>query len=155
MEIDMKRLGIIFAALFGLASAPALALVGQPPGQGPALVDGVWLNGLAGGLNNNYISGLVGAGTNQATALQFPTGYYLLEADTVASGTGFALPTCTPGTDMLFYNNGANTATVYPQVANDPVTGAQATINNATSITIATHTSQAFSCAKSGVWFSK
>jgi hypothetical protein len=129
--------------------------IGTPPGTGPGLVDGAWLNALAGGLNNTYISGLTGAGTNQATGAQIPSGYYSVEADTVASGTGFNLPPALPGTDLLFYNNGANTATIYPAVANNPVTGAQDTINNGTSITVATHTSQAFTCAKAGVWFSK
>jgi hypothetical protein len=145
---------LAIAMLCGLSGA-ALATTGTPPTQGPQLVDGTWLNGLAGGVNNSYVYGLTGSGTNQATALQFPTGFYLLEADTVASGTGFNLPSCISGTDMLFYNNGASTATIYPAVANNPATAAQDTINNATSITVATHTSQAFSCAKPGVWFSK
>ena len=143
------------AALFIASALPALALVGIAPTQGPALQDGTWLNGLAGGQNNLYVYGLTATGTNQATAAQFPSGYYLVEADTVAASTGFALPFCTPGVDLLFYNNGANTVTIYPNVSNNPLTSAQDTINNTTSITVASHTPQAFSCAKAGVWFSK
>ena|SRR5579859_7833837 len=146
---------VFIVALLICMDRPSLAVVGTPPGTGPGLVDGAWLNGLAGGLNNAYISGITAAGTNQATATQLPTGYYLLEIDTAAASTGVTLPTCIPGTDMLLYNNGAQTVTVYPAVANDPVTGAQATINNTTSVTVASHVSEAFSCAKSGIWFAK
>ena len=152
MKLVAKALA---AALLVVSAVPALAFIGIPPIPGPALQDGTWLNGLAGGQNNLYIYGLTAAGTNQATAAQLPAGYYLVEADTVAASTGFTLPFCTPGTDFLFYNNGANTATLYPNVQNNPLTGAQDTINNTTSITVASHTPQAFSCAKEGVWFSK
>ena len=141
------------------ASISASATVGIPPNpaNGPSLVDGTWLNGLAGGLNNSYQYGLTGAGTNQATATQFPSGYELLEADTVAGSTGFALPFAYQGTEIYFYNNGANTATIYPNVTNNPSLSpaAQDTINNGTSITVASHTGELFFCAKNGVWFAK
>lgn len=133
----------------------AFGLIGTPPGTGPQLIDGGWLNGLAGGLNNLYVSGLTAAGTTQATAASIPSGYYLVEADTVASGTGFALPFAVPGTDLLFYNNGANTVTIYPNVTNNPSTSAQDTINNTTSVTVTSHGSQSFSVAKAGNWFGK
>ena len=130
-------------------------MIGTPPGTGLGLVDGAWLNALAGGLNNTYISGLTAAGTTQANAAQIPSGYYSVEADTVAASTGLNLPPAFAGTDLLFYNNGANTVTIYPAVANNPITGVQDTINNTTSITVATHVAQAFTCAKNGIWFSK
>jgi hypothetical protein len=57
----------------------------------------------------------------------------------------------------LLYNNGANTLAVYPAIANNPVTAAQDTINNGTSLSggLATHTPEVFSCAKNGVWAAK
>ena len=143
-----------FAVLIAGGGA-SYALIGTAPGTGPQLIDGGWLNALAGGLNNLYVSGLTAAGTTQATAAQIPSGYYLVEADTVASGTGFTLPFAVPGTDMLFYNNGANTVTIYPNVTNDPSTSGQDTINNTTSVTVASHVSESFSSAKAGVWFAK
>ena len=152
--------GALFSML-ALAGAGVIsasrALIGTPPpAAGFNLIDAAWLNGLAGGQNNLYIYGLTAAGTNQATAAAFPSGYYLTEADTVASGTGFALPNCTaPGVDLLFYNNGANTVTFYPNATNNPVTGIQDTINNTTSVTVTSHNSNSLSCAKAGVWFGK
>ena len=130
---------------------------GTPPGTGPQLVDGVWLSGLAGGLNNLYVSGLTAAGTTQATATQIPSGYYLVEFDTVSASTGGYLPFAIPGTDMLIYNNGLQTLTVYPNPTNNSAVSpaAQDTINNTTSVTITSRNSAAFSCAKAGVWFSK
>ena len=117
--------------------------------------DGAWLNGLAGGVNNLYVNGLTAAGTNQATCTALPAGYYLLEADTVAASTGFCLPFAYAGTDFLFYNNGAQTVTIYVNAANNPTTAAADTVNNGSSVTVASHVSQAFSAAKNGVWFSK
>jgi hypothetical protein len=151
----MKK--VLFAAFAALlaGSIAALAITGTPPGTGFQLVDGAWLNGLAGGLNNAYVNGLTGAGTTQATCASIPSGDYLVEADTVASSTGFCLPFAYQGTDMLFYNNGAQTATIYPNAVNNPITAAQDTINNTTSVTVASHTSEAFSVAKNGVWFAK
>jgi hypothetical protein len=147
----------IAAALFLACALPALAVTGQPPipSNGPGLVDGTWLNGLAGGLNNAYQYGFTAAGTNQSTALQLPSGFNLMELDTVAASTGVALPPCLQGTSLSIYNNGASTVTVYPSIANNPITAGQDTINNATSVTIATHVVNYFACAKNGVWSSK
>ena len=153
----MRFRNIVTAAVAALiaGAGASYALIGTPPGTGPQLIDGAWLNGLAGGLNNLYVSGLTAAGTNQATAAQIPSGYYIVEADTVASSTGLTLPFAVPGTDMLFYNNGANTVTIYPNVTNNPATSAQDTINNGTSVTVTSHNSYSFSTAKAGVWFGK
>ena len=149
-----KLLFATFAALLAGGIA-ALAATGTPPGTGPQLVDGVWLNGLAGGVNNAYVSGITAAGTTQATCTPLAAGYYLNEADTVASSTGLCLPFAYAGTDMLFYNNGAQTVTIYPSIANNPLTAAQDTINNTTSVSVTSHSSEAFSSAKNGVWFAK
>lgn len=148
-----RLLGVLFACLFATA---AVAGVGNPPtpNNGPGLVDGTWLNGLAGGQNETNQSGIAAAGTNQATATQLPAGIAMMSIDTVASSTGVALPPCLAGTEVSIYNNGANTLAVYPTVSNNPVTGSQDTINNGPSLSggMATHTSKFFYCPKNGVW---
>jgi hypothetical protein len=150
-------LNMLAGALIAASVSAAFAVVGNPPVNGFGAVDGTWLNGLAGGLNNVYQSGITAAGTTQATATQLPSGVALVEVDTAAASTGVALPPCLPGTELNLYNNGAQTLSVYPTVPNNPVTAAQDTINNGTSLSggIATHTLQYFSCAKAGVWASK
>lgn len=139
-------------ALVAAAVSAAFAITGQAPVNGFAVPDGTWLLGLAGGQNYSYQSGISAAGTTQATATQLPSGIYLLEVDTAAASSGVTVPTCIPGTQLVLHNNGANTMTIYPAVANNPATAAQDTINNATSITLATHTPIAFACAKAGIW---
>lgn len=146
----LKKLALALALLAGISSAHAVT--GTPPGTGPGLQDGVWLNGLAGGLNYSYQSGITAAGTTQATATQLPAGIYLLEVDTASASTGVNAPMCLPGAQFTLYNNGAQTLTIYPTVANNTSTAAQDTINNASSITLTAHTQIAFSCAKAGVW---
>lgn len=129
---------------------------GTPPGTGPQLVDGTWLNGIAGGTNSSYQSGLTATGSSsQATALQLTSGYTIVEVDTVGANTGVALPAAFAGTEISVYNNGASTLTIYPQIANNPITAAQDTINNSTSTTATTHTGLYFFCAKNGVWCAK
>jgi hypothetical protein len=148
---------MLAGALVCAAVGSAFAVVGTPPGTGMGLVDGTWLMGLAGSQNNTFQSGITAAGTTQATATALPAGIYLIEVDTAAASTGVALPPCIPGTEINVYNNGANTITVYPAVANNPISAAQDTINNGTTLSggLATHTPQVFSCAKAGVWSSK
>jgi hypothetical protein len=142
------------AVIFSVASA--LAVVGQPPvpATGFGMVDGTWLNGIANGQNYSYQSGISAAGTNQATATQLPAATYMIEVDTTSSSTGVAIATCLPGTQFILYNNGANPLAVYPTVPNNPVTAAQDTINNGTSLSgnLASHASIAFACAKAGNW---
>lgn len=142
--------GAFFAAAVGAAMA-----IGNVPAPGFQAVDGSWLLALAGGQNYSYQYGITAAGTTQATATQLPSGVYLVELDTVAASTGAALPSCLQGTQFWLYNNGAQTLTVYPAVANNPVTAAQDTINNTTSVTVATHVAEYFFCAKNGVWAAK
>lgn len=129
---------------------------GTPPGNGFQLVDGVWLQGLAGGSNATFQNGLTAAGSSsQAGALQLAAGITLFETDTVSSNTGVALPPAIAGTEISLYNNGSSTLTVYPSIVNNPITSAQDTINNSTSTTANSHTSLYFFCAKNGVWASK
>lgn len=148
-------LNFLCGALVAAAVSAAFAVTGQPPGAGFGAIDGAWLNGLANGQNYSYQYGITAAGTTQATATQLPSGVYLVELDTVAASTGAALPSCLQGTQFWLYNNGAQTLTVYPAVANNPVTAAQDTINNTTSVTVATHVAEYFFCAKNGVWAAK
>lgn len=143
-------LGAFVAAAVGYAHA----VVGVAPlsGGGPALIDQSYLLGLANGQNFGYVSGVTAAGTTQATATALPTGALLVEVDTTASSTGVNLPPALKGTAVFLYNNGANTLTIFPAVANNPITAAQDTINNGTSTTQATHVSKIYYCAKDGVW---
>lgn len=151
----LKKLAVLAALLAGISGAHAVT--GTPPGTGPGLQDGQWLNGLAGGLNNNYQYGVTAAGTTQTTATQLPTGVLLIEIDTAAASTGVNLPPALQGNQFIVYNNGAQTVTVYPAVANNPVTGVQDTINNGTTLSggIASHTATEFFCAKNGIWAAK
>ena len=148
---------MLVGALVAASVSFAFAVTGTAPVPGFQTPDGTWLLGLAGGLNNSYQSGITAAGTTQATATQLPSGIALMEVDTAAASTGVNLPPCLPGTEFGVYNNGAQTLTIYPTVPNNPVTGAQDTINNGTTLSggVATHVLQYFSCAKAGVWASK
>jgi hypothetical protein len=127
--------------------------IGIVPTTGFQPVDNDWLNGLSGGHNLSYASGITAAGTNQATATQLPDRVSVIEVDTTPSGTGVALPSALKGMRISLYNNGANTLDVYPAIANNPVTGSQDTINNATSTTLTTHVGATYVGAKDGVWF--
>lgn len=141
------------AVIFACVSA-AMAATGVAPlvGGGFGLIDQTWLNGLAGGQNYSFQSGFTALGTTQATALQLPAGIALLEMDTVSASTGVALPPCIAGTVISLYNNGAQTLTIYPSIANNPITGTQDTINNTTSLSLTAHTGTSPACAKNGVW---
>ena len=149
----MTKLLAAVAALF-IASAAFGATYGTPPtpATGPGLVDGTWLNALAGGQNQAVQSGISAAGSTQAGATQLGAGISLFSIDTVASSTGVALPMCLAGSRLSIYNNGANTLTVYPTVPNNSVTGSQDTINNGTSTTQTTHVSKTYYCPENGVW---
>jgi hypothetical protein len=151
-----RLLGSVFLATFSLIQG-AQAVVGTPPisGIGFALQDGQWLRGLAGGQNYAFINSLIAAGSAQSSATQLPPGYALYEIDTVASGTGVALPPCAQGTSISLYNNGANSLQVYPSIANNPATQSQDTINGTTSEAVGVNIPELFSCAKNGIWGSQ
>lgn len=149
----LKTIASMFAgAIISAAVGAALAVTGQVPVNGFQTPDGTWLLGLSGGQNYTYQSGISAAGTTQATATQLPAGIAVIEIDAVASSTGVALPQCIAGTVIDIYNNGASTLTIYPSIANNLLTAAQDTINNATSITLTSHTATSPACAKNGVW---
>src|SRR5258707_15266465 len=99
-------LNMAIGAFVAAAVSAAIAVTGTPPGTGPQLVDGAWLNGLAGGNNWSFQSGIAAAGTTQATATQLAGGTYFVEGDTAASGTGVNLPAWLPGGEVLGDNNG-------------------------------------------------
>src|SRR5258707_10331172 len=96
-------LNMAIGAFVAAAIGAALAVVGTPPGTGPQLVDGAWLNGLAGGSNYTFQSGIAAAGTTQATATQLPAGIYFVEVDTVPSGAGVNFPAFFPGVGFFGY----------------------------------------------------
>jgi hypothetical protein len=146
---------MLIAAVLCAAAGAAMAVTGTPPlpGSGPALQDGVWLNGIAGGQNRSYQYGIAGAGTSsQATATQLVGGVAMYQVDTVAANSGVALPSAIAGTEVSIYNASGTTVNVYPSIANNGVTGIQDTINAGTSTTIATHVVKTFRCAKTGIW---
>lgn len=145
---------MLVGAFMAAAVSAAFAVTGTVPLPGFAAIDGTWLLGLSGGQNYSYQSGLTAAGTTQATATQLPAGIYLMEVDTTPSSAGVNAPPCIPGTQFVLHNNGANPLAIYPAVANNPITAAQDTINNGTSLSgnLASHTPIAFACAKAGVW---
>lgn len=137
----------------------AHAVVGNPPiaGGSFSLVDQTWLNGIAGGTNYTYQSGLTATGTNQATALQLPALISMFSIDTVAANTGVALPQCVAGTSIDLRNAGASTLSIYGSTtANSAVSpAANDTINGtagSTAYTILTNTNATFFCAKNGAW---
>lgn len=149
---------MLVGAFIAATVGAAFAVVGTPPIAGPALQDGVWLNGLAGGLNESYQAGIAAAGTTQATATVIPSGIALVEIDTVPASSGAALPSAIAGTEIQIFNSTATTVKFYPSVANNPITGIQDTINGATSLTVTGvggGTVSALMCAKNGVWAAK
>ena len=149
----LKSPKALAAALLLASTAVALAVTGQAPTNGPGLQDGTWLNGLAGGQNETYQYGIAAAGSGQSTATVLPAGIALIEVD---SGTGgVALPFCYQGEEFSIYNNTASTVTVYPNAVNNPMTAAQDTINNTTSLSMTARTPYYFACAKNGVWSGK
>jgi hypothetical protein len=157
-------IAVLFVAIlagFGVHAGPGIPPL---PSNGPGLVDGTWLNGLAGGQNFTYQSGLTALGSTQATATQLPAGVYLMEVDTAGSGgaTGVALPTCVQGTVVYLLNYTAYTIDVYPAIANNQLLSpaAQDVISSAgsigtTSTTETTYTTKTYVCAKTGIWAAK
>jgi len=151
---------VIFA---GVSAAIASNITGGPvgvppiPATGPGMVDGTWLNGLAGGQNFSYQSGIVAkAGGTQALATPLPIGIYLIDVDTVATtGDSVLLPQCLQGSSLLLRNAGGGTLDVYGQVTVNPITAAADTINGtagSSAYTLTTNTNAIFFCAKNGAW---
>lgn len=151
----LRAMGAAFALV--LIGALAHAVVGTPPGTGPALVDGVWLNGLAGGTNYSYQSGITAhAGGTQAAAVQLAAGINMVDVDTVTTtGDSVALPQCVAGTYLFVANAGAQTLDVYGSPTVNSLTAANDTINGtagSTAYTLTNNTNAIFFCAKNGAW---
>lgn len=147
---------LVGAFIAAMVSA-AIAVTGTPPGTSFALQDGVWLNGLAGGLNRAYASGITAhAGGTQAAAFPLPPGIALIEVTTVASSADSVLaPQCLQGAEFKVYNASATTLNIYGQVAVNPVTGVADTINGtagSTAYQLTTKQAAEFFCSKNGAW---
>lgn len=149
---------ITFCAVF---CAAAYATIGNAPiaGQSFALQDSTWLLGLANGSNYGAQNGISAAGTTQGGAAALSTSAYLQEVDTASgSATGVYLPFCNitanGGQQLVLYNNTSTNLTIYPNPTNNPITSAQDTINNSTTLALNAHTQTAFACIKNGVWSS-
>jgi hypothetical protein len=150
--MDMRKFLLPLVGLLSLVSA-AWAVTGTPPGTGESLIDGRWLNALAGGVNYSFASGIAAAGTTQATSTPLPTMARLISVDTVAASAGVSLPPAIAGTQISLYNGSANTLTIYPSIINNPKTGVQDTIDTTlSSTTIGTHSHAFMFCAKTGNW---
>jgi hypothetical protein len=136
--------------------------IGFPPQEGFELIEGRYLLGIAGGQNRAYESGLTAhAGGTQAAGLVIPSGFELVEFDTVANAADSAvLPfATTPGTIIVVINSTATSMDVYANPGTNPVTGAADKLNGSTSAAVAvaagnttTPAAVRFYCAKAGVW---
>lgn len=147
----------LYALVFG--AAVVNAQIGIPPTaqSGPALQDGTWLNGLAGGGNRNFISGITAhAGGTQAAGFQLPSNVALISVDTVASTSdSVLLPFCIAGQVIDLSNTGAQTLNVYANPNTNRATATTDTINavaNATAYTLTTTQVGRFFCPKNGAW---
>lgn len=155
----MRKFLLSLIGVLALGGAVSAYTVGQKPlpATGPGLVDGTWLNALAGGMNQVYKNGLTALGTNQGTALVLAAGIQLIEFDSVPSSTGAAMPQAMAGQCVVVFNHdAANTLTLYPAVRNNPTTGNQDVFETgsgtATSSTIAHGLSTRYCSAKDGFW---
>ena len=148
--------GVILAG----AIATASATVGQPPlpATGPGLVDGTWLNGLAGGANVLAAFGITSSGITSATAAQLSQGFRLYQVDTAPTSNGAVnLPLCAAGLDITVINNSSNTLLVFPSLLVNSLTNTQDTLDGVNSaggaINVLTISSAEFYCSKNGKWF--
>lgn len=152
-------LNMLVGALICAAMSTAFALVGTPPlnNMGFGMVDANWLNGLAGGQNFTFQSGITAhAGGGQAACLQLQPSIAFYSVDTVAtSGDSVCLPFAAAGANIQVANNSATTLNIFGQAANNPLTGAADTINaTAGSSAYQPTTTQNVECfaAKNGAW---
>jgi hypothetical protein len=152
MTMFKTILNFIAGALIASAVGYGMAVTGTPPGTGPQLVDGAWLNGLAAGNNFTFQSGITAAGTTAATGTLLNTSVALFEIDTVAASTGVTLPFAVASDFFMIRNAGAQNLTVYANPGTNPATGTTDTINGTTSITINTSGQKSAFCfvAKTG-----
>lgn len=137
-----------------MAAAPT---IGTAPSAGFALVDGVWLRGLAAGANYAVQNGVVAkAGGTQAAATPLSSNYAYIEVDTCATNNdSVALPFASAGKAFSVFNNTASTLAIYASPNTNPLTGTTDVINrnaNATSYTLTTGQTADFFCCKNGTW---
>ena len=151
---------MIGGAILAGAIATAYATIGQPPlpATGPGLVDGTWLNGLAGGANVLGVFGVTSTGVTSATASQLSQGFRLYQVDTApTSNGGVNLPLCAAGLDVTVINNSSNTLLVWPSLLVNSLTSTQDTLDGVNSaggaINILVTSAAEFYCAKNGKWF--
>lgn len=150
---------MLFGAVVTSAVGAAMAVTGTPPipSNGFGLVDGTWLNGLAGGTNYAYQYSITAhAGGGQASAFQLPQFINMFQVSTVATtGDSVALPQCIQGSYMFLSNSGASTLDVYGSPIVNGTTGTLDTINataGTSAYTLTTNTNAVFFCAKNGAW---
>lgn len=128
-----------------------MAITGiQPPqGSGPQLIDGTWLNGLAGGLNNSFINGVVAhAGDTKAAAFQIPAACKIVWVETVTTtGDSVLLPAAQTRNMLMVYNGGAQSLNLYGR-GTDTING----VATATAYTLTAGQSAIFFCGKTGQW---
>lgn len=146
-------LGAVVAAMVG----GAVAAVGVAPGSGPQLIDGAWLNGVVGGQNFTYQSGITAhAGGTQAACLNLNPGIYLYELDTVASsGDSICVPFAQVGTNFSIRNAGAQSANLFAQSGTNLLTATTDQINgssNASAYALPANQSAECFVAKNGQW---
>lgn len=157
--MNMLRAFRAFGAAFALVTLGffAHAVTGTPPSPGPNLIDGTWLNGVVGGQNFSYQSGVTAkASGTQTTCTQLTPGIYLYQVDTVAStNDSVCIPFAIAGTNMSIRNNGAQTLGIFAQIGTNIATATTDQINNTTNTSVYTLTAQnvaeCFS-AKNGSW---
>jgi hypothetical protein len=146
--------------LAGAISIGYAATVGNPPtpATGPGLVDGTWLNGIAGGNNVLSVFGITVTGSTSATALQLTPGFRLYQVDTAPTSNGAVnLPLCSAGADVTVINNASNTIFVFPSLLVNTLTATQDTLDGVNSaggaINITVTSAAEFYCARNGKWF--
>jgi len=148
---------MLVGAIICAAVSAALAITGTPPGTGFQLIDGQWINGLAGGQNFAFQSGITAhAGGTQAACQPLTPGVYLYQVDTVVTGgDSICLPFAVAGTNLSLRNAGASIMNIYAQSATNALTGSTDQINNTTNVTAFTLAAQiSVECfvAKNGSW---
>lgn len=148
---------MLLGALIAAAVGGAFAVVGTPPGSGPGLADGVWLNGLAAGQNQSYQNGITAkASGTQTTCTNLTPGIYLNQVDTVTTTSdSICLPFAIAGTNIQIRNNGAQTVAIFAQSGTNTLTASTDTINNASnssSYTVIAQNSADCFTAKNGSW---
>jgi hypothetical protein len=89
-------------------------------------------------------SGLTATGTNLATALQLSADISVVA--TTAASTGVALPDAEAGAQVVVFNNGANSLTVYARTGQ--------TVDGAASVAIATGKERIFFGISPTIWLS-